>query len=85
MYSTDSLQVKFDRRHRQWIIFWSQIKVVALISWELWPVELEVQKNLCLALFIQILLLKQFLLKDNCIFILPTCHSSMQNYYKILF
>ena len=58
--------------------------MVALSPWKPWPFKLEVQKNTCLALIIQIMWLKQnFLKKSSCMLILATCLSSKQSYFKI--
>ena len=59
-------------------------KMVALSPWKPRPFKLEVQKNTCLALIIQIMWLKQnFLNKSNRTLILGTCSSSIQSFLKI--
>ena len=58
--------------------------MVALSPWKPLPFKLEVQKNICLALIIQIMYLKQnFLKKSSRTLILATCYSSVQSYFKI--
>ena len=50
--------------------------MVALSPWKPWPVKLEAQKNIFLALIIQIMSLKQnFLKKSSRTLILATCYS----------
>ena len=58
--------------------------MVALFPWKSRPFKLEVQKNTCLALIIQIMWLKQnFLEKSSRTLILATWYSSIQSYLKI--
>ena len=58
--------------------------MVALLLWKLWLLKLEVQQNACLALIIQIMLLKQnFLKKSSRTLRLATCYCSIQSYLKI--
>ena len=58
--------------------------MVALSPWKPCPFKLEVQKNTCLALIIQIMWLKQnFIKKSSRTLILATCYSNIQSYFKI--
>ena len=59
--------------------------MVALSPWKSWPFKLEVHKNTCLALIIQIMWLKHvtFKKKSSRTLLLSNCYSSMQNYFKI--
>ena len=60
-------------------------KMVALLPWEPWPSEFEVQKNDSLALIIETLHLKQnFFETDSCLLALTTTSTSqMQSCFKI--
>ena len=58
--------------------------MVALCPWKPWPFKLEVQRNTCLALIIQIMWLKQnFIKMSSRTLILATCYRSIQSYFKI--
>ena len=58
--------------------------MVALSPLKPWPFKLEVQKNTCLVLVIQIMWLKQmFFKKSSRTLILATCYSCIQSYFKI--
>ena len=58
--------------------------MVSLSPQKLLSVKLEAQKITCLALMIQIMLLKQiFLKKSSHMLVLATCYSSIQSYFKI--
>ena len=68
------------------MIFRVQVKNGSFVTMEPFPSKLEVQKNICLALIIQIMKLKQiFLKKSSLSLILATCYSSIQSYFKIDF
>ena len=62
----------------------SHIQNGSFVPMETVTFALEVQKNTCLALIIQIMWLKQnFFKRAVGTLILATCYSSIQNYFKI--
>ena len=65
-------------------ILTSNTKWYLFSPWKQRPFKLEVQKNTCLALIIQIMWLKQNIFKKGSrTLILATCYSSIQCYFKI--